>query len=190
MNLQNTCYFETEEKNITIEDFNDLETGQTLNYKSVGGIASTALGLAMPPVVTLQWFMVTVNLPTKEKYKLNRTVSRQWRDYKPSEQHKILSRITHLLEQMNCPLWECYFEYTREVNLHSHILLRSNLNRKDIYIDFIRFFGIKPGNRYAIHITEVTDLNGVRDYLTGKTTKTYQTSPFDPIIKNSIDEFN
>ena len=176
-NLQNTCYFETPE-DLTIEDFNDLENGQTLNYKNLVGIAEP-LGLAMPTVGSVkQWFMVTVNLPTKECFKLNKTTRRQWQMYKPSEQRKILVRQGYLLNDIS-DKWEIHYEYTKEVNLHTHALLQSSSNRKDIYIDFIRFFGIKPGNRYAIHITEVPNLQGAKDYLTKKTTKTYQTSPFD-----------
>lgn len=188
-NLQNTCYFDDPE-DLTIEHFNDLEkTANPLNYKNLVGIVD-ALGPAMPPVVvTPRPYMVTVNLPTKEKYKLNKTISRQWRDYKPSEQYKILSRQTHLLEKITCHQWEIYFEYTKDCNIHTHTIIYSEDHQKDIYIDFVRFFGIKPGNRYAIHITPVTDVNGVRDYLTGKTTKTYQTSPF-PCIKKPIDELN
>ena len=168
-------------EDFTIEDFDNLENGHTLNYQNVGGFAD-ALGPAMPPVVTgSRHYMVTVNLPTKEKYRLNKNVSRQWRDYKPSEQHKILSRQTHLLEKITCHPWELHFEYTRDCNIHTHGIVTSEDHQKDIYIDFVRFFGIKPGNRYAIHITPVTDLKGVRDYLTGKTTKTYQTSPFECI---------
>lgn len=150
----------------------------------------------MPPVVKCaQPYMVTVNLPTKEKYKLNKDISRQWRDYKPSEQHKILCRQTHLLEQITCHPWEIHFEYTRDCNIHTHTILLSDDPQKDIYIDYIRFFGIKPGNRYAIHITPVTDMKVLREYLTGKTVKTYQTSPFDCIksckFKNlTIDELN
>lgn len=178
MNLQNTCYFEEPEEK-TIEDFNDLETGHNLNYKNLEGMAEH-LGLAMPPVgIPLKWYMVTVNLPTKEKYKLNKSVARQWRDYKCSEQYKILVRQQHLLGSIS-EKWVIHYEYTKDVNLHTHCLLQSKLDKRDIYIDFIRFFGIKPGNRYAIHITEVNNLEGVTDYLEKKTVKTYQTSPFDP----------
>ena len=186
-NTQNTCYFE-EPETFTVENFEDLELRPSSNYLKVGGMAD-CLGLAMPPVVvTEQCYMITVNLPTKENYKLNKSTRRQWRDYKPSEQHKILSRVVHLMN--NNRMYECYFEYTKEVNLHAHILIWTTDDRKSVYCDFMRFFGIKGSNRYAIHITSVTDLDGVRSYLTGKTTKTYQTSPFNPIIKKPIEDFN
>ena len=144
----------------------------------------------LPSVMTpISVFFLTVALPTKEKWRLNKNVNYLWRDYKPSEQHIILKRYEHFLIR-EAEGYEMYFEYTEDVNLHLHCIIWYKGIEKELKVDTKRFFGIKPHNCFAIDVRPVYDIDHLRDYLSNKTEKKYQTSPFLPIIKLPIEDFN
>jgi len=142
---------------------------------------STPDGLEAPKV-----YFVTINLPTKEKFRLNRSTNFQWRLYKPSEQHIILRRYVHLLDRI-ADQYEMYFEYTANVDLHLHAVIWYHGCAKSLAIDTKRFFGTTKFH-HSVDVREAYDLDYLRSYLTEKKEKAYQTSPFPPIIKKTIDD--
>ena len=182
----------SEENKNTIDDF-ILKSDKTKTMIHSQFLGNSGLGLLPCAERMPTAYFLTVNLPTKEKWRLNKEVNRRWGEYKPSEQHIILKRYEHFLLR-EAEGYSMYFEYTKEVNLHLHCIIHYRGIGKELKIDTKRFFGINPQNHYAVDVVEVDtqphrNINTLVDYLTGKTTKTYQTSPFAPIIK-AIDEFN
>jgi len=177
-----------EETKNTIDDFIcNKDNIKILKHSSFSG--DCVLGQSTPdgdnrPGV----YFVTVNLPTKEKYRLNKSTNFEWRNYKPSEQHVILKRYIHFLDR-EADQYEIYFEYTEDVNLHLHAIVWYHGCAKSLQIDTKRFFGTVKFP-YSVDVKEVYDLENLRNikYLTEKKEKAYQTSPFSPIIKKSIDD--
>ena len=177
---------ENEEEENTIDDFISHKDKSTiLKHKMFSGDCvlgqSTPDGIDSPKV-----YFVTINLPTKEKYRLNKSSHFEWRNYKPSEQYIILRRYIHLLDRI-ADQYEIYFEYTADVNLHLHAVVWFHGCAKSLAIDTKRFFGTVKFP-HSVDVREAYDLDYLRSYLTDKKEKAYQTSPFPPIIKKTIDD--
>lgn len=160
------------------------------SYKTIKRHSNT-LGLAMPARVASPtseasadrgYLFITINFSTKQKFKLNRKTTLPWGDYKSTEQYIIISRFKHFCEDQFDD-YEIYFEYTKDVNLHIHCIVKTNLLLKDVKIDAKRFFNIDGSNRSAVDVKPVTNLISLREYLTDKKEKTYQITGIPPIIK-------
>lgn len=142
---------------------------------------STPDGNSIPRI-----YFVTVNLPPKEKYKLSKQINFKWRDYKPSEQHIILRRYVYFLDR-EADQYEVYFEFTKEMMVHLHAVVWYHGDARSLMIDSRRFFGTEK-HYFSVDVREAYDLDYLRSYLTDKKEKAYQTSPFPPIIKKTIDD--
>lgn len=169
-----------------------IDAKQSKTYKDYEGMAS--LGLAMPAQQKIDFkkYFITINFSTNKKFSIrlnDKVQSIPWGMLKPIEQHRILSKVQHYLDYVSTE-YSIYFEYTKAVNLHSHIIVKSLFDRKSIFIDLMRYFRIPHDNYAAIDIKDVVEEEKLMDYLTNKIVKTYQISPFQPIVKKPIDEFN
>jgi len=177
-----------EETKNTIDDFiSNKDNIKILKHSGFSG--DCGLGLSTPDGDNApRVYFVTVNLPTKEKYRLNKSINYKWGLYKPSEQHIILKRYVHFLDR-EADQYEIYFEYTTDVNLHLHAIVWYHGCSKSLAIDTKRFFGTTKFH-HSVDVREAYDLDNLRKikYLTDKKEKAYQTSPFSPIIKKSIDD--
>ena len=166
-----------------------LKTDKIKILKHNDFLGNSMLGLLPSADTPISVFFLTVALPVKEKWRLNKTTNFRWGDYKPSEQYLIIKRYEHFLLR-EAEGYEMYFEYTKEVNLHLHCIVWYKGIEKELRVDTKRFFGINPQNSCAVDCRPAYDLDYLRTYLTEKQVKDYQTSPFPPIIKKPIEDFN
>lgn len=150
-----------------------------------------SLGLTMPasrgevvqqsnmPNTAEKYYLVTLNFPRDQKIRLNKKVNYKYSDYKTREQLMICNRITHYFESESYK-YNVYYEYCKDGNLHIHCIIQATQRARDIKIDINRFFNIN--SQYFCDVREVSDMNTLKEYLTNKKEKAYQSSGIPPII--------
>jgi len=130
---------------------------------------------ALPDV--LNKYFITISFPHREKIALNRQTKLQWKQYKTGEQLIIGNRMKRILYDL-CTQFEIHYEYTKEGELHFHVVCDTTTTRKDIKIEFQRFFDIHYDA--FCKVDDCYDALALDDYLTNKTKKVYQTSKIKP----------
>lgn len=135
----------------------------------------------MPEQLPTQLF-ITLSFSPKEPLQLNKGVKRKWGDYTVKEQLLIISRYRYFLDSISDE-WEIHYEYTKDMNVHIHCIVKTKELAKDINIKSKRFFSIRADNRGFIDTRPVSNYEELVAYLTNKTTKKYQTTGIPPIIK-------
>lgn len=181
---------------ITIEELNSSNSsvsseGSIPTARELSGIS--ALGLMPPTVIGLnavkeQRYFITIALPHKEKVPWNNRKI-EYRMLKTREQHIYLSKVVNLLNDI-CGEYLIVFEYCQSGDLHCHITCSYRGCRKDLKLDVMRHFDIKPTYINALDVREIYDEEHLKNYLLEKDKKKYQTSPFPKIEKNPIEDFN
>lgn len=181
------------QNNKTIDQFfrNHADSISSSNevVKSNKSIVSS-LGLTMPPrgdqpsecvaVPVSKMLLITLNFPRDQKLRLNKKLNYKWKDYKSKEQLIICNRIQHYFndEQMS---YNIYYEYCKDGSLHIHCIVKATQRERDIKIDINRFYDIS--SPYFCDVRPVTDVENLKEYLTNKKDKAYQSSGIPPIIK-------
>lgn len=181
---------------ITIEELNSSNSsvsseGSIPTARELSGISS--LGLMPPSNISLnaikeQRYFITVALPHKEKVPYNNRKI-EYRMLKIREQHLYLSKVANLLNDI-CSQYLIVFEHCQSGDLHLHITASYAGCKKDLKIDIMRFFDIKPTYINALDVREIYDEEHLKNYLLEKDKKKYQTSVFLPIEKKPIENFN
>lgn len=182
---------------ITIEELNSSSTSvsnESLNetiIRDASGIS--CLGLMPPTVIGLnavkeQRYFITLALPHKEKVPWNNKKI-EYRMLKTREQHIYLSKVVNLLNDI-CSEYLVVFEHCHSGDLHCHITCSYKGCRKDLKLDVMRHFDIKPTYINALDVREIYDEEHLRNYLLEKDKKKYQTSSFPKIEKKTIEDFN
>jgi len=164
---------------ILYDDFEDAVSAPVKKHTKYQGIVG--LGLTMPEMAPTQLF-ITISFSPKESLQLNKGIKRKWGDYKVKEQLFIIGRYAHYLNTISAE-WEMHFEYTKDLNVHAHVIVKTCENIKDVRIDSKRFYSIRPDNRGFIDVRPVTDYAALVLYLTNKSEKKYQTTGIAPLIK-------
>jgi len=145
-----------------------------------------SLGLITPPLVSsgLQRYFCTLSISPKQRMKLNKRMNSCWGDYKLVEQFTIFNRIKLLFNDISKE-YVIYYELTKQGNLHIHCVVDCNdTNAKDLRIDIQRFFGIHDFAFCDVRkCIDGTD-DKLKDYLTNKKDKNYQTSGIKPYYSN------
>ena len=177
---------------ITIEELNtsDSSVGSEGSIPKARELSiASCLGLAMPAaVIASQRYFITVALPHKEKVPWNNRKI-EYRMLKTREQHHYLSKVVNLLNDISDE-YLIVFEHCQSGDLHCHITCSYRGHRKDLKIDVMRFFDIKPTYINALDIREIYDEEHLKNYLLEKDKKKYQTSSFPKIEKKPIEDFN
>lgn len=181
---------------ITIEELNSSNSsvsseGSIPTVRELSGIS--ALGL-MPPAsvspvdVPSQRYFITLALPHREKVLFNNKKI-EYRMLKTREQHIYLGKLIPLLDSITSEYMVIY-EHCFSGDLHCHITCTYRGHRKDLKIDIMRHFDIKPTYVNAIDIRIIYDEEHLKNYLTEKDLKKYQTSTFPKVEKKPIEFFN
>ena len=165
---------------IFYDDFEDVVPTPIKKHTKYQGIVG--LGLLCPETAPTQQIFITISFSPKESLQLNKGIKRKWGDYKVKEQLVIIGRYAHYLDTISAE-WEMHFEYTKDMNVHAHCIVKTSENIKDVRIDSKRFYSIRPDNRGFIDIRPVSDYAGLVLYLTNKTEKKYQTTGVKPLIR-------
>lgn len=171
-----------EELNISSSSSVDSEPLCSATIRELGG--NSSLGL-LPPATR---YFITVAMPHKEKVPWNNKKI-EYRMLKTREQHIYLSKVAKLLDDIS-PKYLIVFEHCNSGDLHCHITCSYIGCRKDLRLDVLRHFDIKPCYVNAIDVREIYDEEHLKNYLLEKDKKKYQTSTFPKIEKNPIEEFN
>lgn len=165
---------------INIEELNSSQTSVSSETarEEIGIVAPWS----MPPtVIALQRYFITVALPHKERVPFNNRKI-EYRMLKTREQHLYLSKVVNLLNDIS----ESYlvvYEHCQSGDLHCHVTCSYRGPRKDLKIDVMRFFDIKPTYINALDVREIYDEEHLKNYLLEKDKKKYQTSTFPKIEK-------
>lgn len=178
----------TRKNKITIEELNSSNSSvssEPLNETTTRELSeASVLGLASPA----SRYFITVALPHKEKVPWNNRKI-EYRMLKTREQHIYLSKVVNLLNDI-CYKYLVVFEHCQSGDLHCHITCSYVGCRKDLKLDIMRHFDIKPCYINALDVREIYDEEHLKSYLLEKDKKKYQTSTFPKIEKNPIEEFN
>jgi len=161
----------------SFEDTVEVPIKKHTKYQGIVG-----LGLTMPEQQPLQQLFITISFSPKEPLQLNKGIKRKWGDYTVKEQLFIIGRYAHFLDTISAE-WEMHFEYTKDMNIHAHVICKTSENVKDLRIKSKRFYSIRPDNRGFIDIRPVSDYDKLVSYLTGKEEKKYQTTGVKPLIR-------
>lgn len=182
---------------ITIEELNSSNSSESTdslsvkNARELSGIS--CLGLMPPTVIGLtavkeQRYFITLALPHKEKVPWNNRKI-EYRMLKTREQHIYLSKVVNLLDDI-CSEYMVIYEHCLSGDLHCHITCTYRGCRKDLKLDVMRHFDIKPTYINALDVREIYDEDHLKNYLLEKDKKKYQTSSFPKIEKKPIEDFN
>jgi len=178
----------TRKNKITIEELNSSNSSvssEPLNETTARELSGlSVLGLSPPA----SRYFITVALPHKEKVSWNNRKI-EYRMLKTREQHIYLSKVVNLLNDI-CSKYLIVYEHCQSGDLHCHITCSYIGCRKDLRLDIMRHFDIKPCYVNALDVREIYDEEHLKNYLLEKDKKKYQTSLFPKVEKNPIEEFN
>lgn len=158
---------------------------------STPGEAGTS-GDTLPKFINRNQYFVTINLsPNSKLYSVHdKTYGIHfWWNLTQSEQLRTLKHNLKKFDNKETRILAC-FEQTRELNIHCHMIIDTNLNQKTLAIKFFDYIysGVKTQKnvrnimKYFIDI-KVYDHSRWNDYF-NKYGKTYQTLPY-PLYTNT-----
>lgn len=121
------------------------------------------------------YYFVSAGIPSALKIKTKYGVV-EFQALKQKQQYDYLYKTLSAHEFDTFAEGFIVFEQTKLGNLHFHAVLKSNSSKHDIRADFFCCFGLKKGPmlQHSFRVDEITDLNGLDDYIFEKKLKAYE----------------